>query len=202
MKELDLKAHFEGTFCSITHFFAVNGLYDLYEKIVQGGVTKGMLKSQIKRRLSDIFIQGNMSRLRSKTYLSELCDLTENAKYATQRYLKIIESPQIRNIYSRVRTNSSKLSPNPYSEISENCESCGVLRNFKHMLLHCSEYKNERDKFLTQLSSAGCNIDPSSDNFYTTIMSLEFHDLSKESINYVTPIILSYVGVVGRGCVT
>ncbi len=49
---------------SMTHFFAVNGLYDLYEKILQGGVTKGMLKSQIKRRLSDIFIQDNMSRLK------------------------------------------------------------------------------------------------------------------------------------------
>ena len=96
------------------------------EKILQGGVTKGMLKSQIKRRLSDIFIQDNMSRLKSKTYLSELCNLTENTEYTTQKYLKIIKSPQLRNIYSRVRTNSSKLSPNPYSEISENCEKCGV----------------------------------------------------------------------------
>ncbi len=70
------------------------------------------------------------------------------------------------------------------------------------MLLHCSDYKDERNNFFTQLRSAGCNIDPSSDSFYTTIMSLDFQNLSKESINCVTPIILSYVGVVGRGCVT
>ncbi len=121
--------------------------------------------------------------------MSELCDLTGHTEYTTQKYLKIIKSPQLRNIYSWVQTNSSKLSPNPYSEISENCEKCGVLRNFKHVLLHCSDYINEREKFFTQLRSTDCNINPSADNFYTTIMSLDFKDLSKESINCVTPII-------------
>ncbi len=186
---------------SMTHFFAVNGFYDLYNKIIGGGVTEGMLKSQIKRRLSDIFIQNNESKLKEKTYLGELCSLVENTEYKTQKYLTVISSPRVRNIYTQVRTNSSRLSPNPYSEISDTCVTCGAIKNFKHVLLHCRDYENERDKFVIQLRNAGCNLDPLSDNFYKAIMSLEFAGLSKENINSVTPIILSYVGDVGRKCV-
>ena len=185
---------------SMSHFFAVNGFYDLYDKIIGGGVTKGMIKSQVKKRLSDIFIQDNMSRLNEREHLSELRELVDNTGYNTQKYLKIISSPQLRNIYSRVRTNSSKLSPNPYSAISENCETCGVIKNFKHVLLQCKNYNRERDKFVTQMSNAGCNVDPLSDNFYRVIMSLDFSDCPKEYVNSVTPIILSYVGVIGRKC--
>ncbi len=74
----------------ITHYFAANGLYDLYEKIIKGGVTKGMLKSQIKRRLSDIFVQNNMSKLKERAYLSEHFELVENTAYTTQKYLRVI----------------------------------------------------------------------------------------------------------------
>ncbi len=152
-------------------------------------------------RLSDIFIQENTSKLKEKKYLDELYSLVENTEYKTQNYLNVISSPQLQNIYPRVRTNSSRLSPNPYSEISDSCTTCGVVKNFKHVLLHCREYNNERNKFTTQLRNAGCNLDPRSENFYRAIMSLELSDLSKETITSVTPVILSYVGGVGRKCV-
>ncbi len=133
--------------------------------------------------------------------MSELCELVENTAYTTQKYLRVISSPQLRNIYSRVRTNSSKLSPSPYSEISNECETCGVVKTFKHVLLHCEHFKEERDKFITRLHSVGYNMNPMSENLYRIIMNLDFSDIPKESINSVTPIILSYVGVIGRKCI-
>ena len=150
--------------------------------------------------MSDIYKQGNTSKLREKPYLRNLYNLTKNSDYKYQRYLKIISSPQIRNIYSRIRTNSSRLSPNPYSEISDICQNCGVLNNFKHILLHCSNYNIERDKFKTQLLSAGYLSDPTSDDFYRLIMNLDLSGLSNQTKKSVTPIILSYVGALGRKC--
>ncbi len=185
---------------SIRYFFAVNGLYDLYNKIVMRGVTKGKLKTQLKKRLSDIYQQKNTEGLKNKSYLNGFHELTESTGYQMQNYLKIVSSPQLRNIYTKIRTNSSKLSPSPYTAITEKCDECDTLRDFKHLLLHCKKYSSEREKFKTQLLDVGCRLNPITDDFYKTIMTLETSDIPDESKNNVTPIILSFVGLVGRKC--
>ena len=112
---------------SINHFFAVNGLHDLFNKLLAGKVTKGVLKKQLTQRLSDIYRQNNTTKLGNKPYLMELHKLTEDTEYKIQPYLKNCNPPEICNIYSRERTNSSKLSPIPYIEISGTCTECGVI---------------------------------------------------------------------------
>ncbi len=118
--------------------------------------------------------------------------------YETQNYLKIVSSPQLRNIYAKVRTNSSRLSPNPYSEISDICDKCNTPRDFEHLLLHCEKHKTEREKFFTSLRGAGCVLDKSPDDLYEIIMNLDIPKLKGTGRNSVTPIVLSFVGVVGR----
>ncbi len=186
---------------SVHHFFAVNGLSDLYNKVLMRGVSKGKLKNQLKRRLSDIYQQNNSESLKNKPYLEGLYKFTESEGYKMQKYLRIVSSPQLRNIYARVRTNSSKLSPNPYTQVIEQCDKCGTLRDFKHLLLHCENFRSEREKFKTQLKNVGCNLDPISDDFYEIIMTLDFSELPNRSQPFVTPIILSFVGILGRMCI-
>ncbi len=185
---------------SINYLFAVHGLNDLHDKIEARGITKGILKRQITMRLTDMYRQVNELKLKEKSYLSELRTLTGGSEYKLQNYLKVVTSPRVRNIYTKVRTNSSKLSPSPYLDISENCTSCGVLRDFKHLLLHCCMFDNERKKLVTQLRQIDCFINPKTDECYRMIMDLDLSHLSNENKkrDLAIPIILSYVGVVGR----
>ncbi len=149
----------------------------------------------------NIYQQNNSESLKNKPYLEGLYKFTESEGYKMQKYLRIVSSPQLRNIYARVRTNSSKLSPNPYTQVIEQCDKCGTLRDFKHLLLHCENFRSEREKFKTQLKNVGCNLDPISDDFYKIIMTLDFSELPNRSQPFVTPIILSFVGILGRMCI-
>ncbi len=62
---------------NVKFFFAVNGLTDLYNKIMAGGVSKGMLKTQVKLRLTDMYKQHNNSKLEDRSYLQGLYELTK-----------------------------------------------------------------------------------------------------------------------------
>ena len=104
----------------------------------------------------------------------------------------------IHYIYTRIRTNSTKLSPSPYSVISDICEKCDTPQTVNHLLLHCETYKKERDKFKTQLRNSGCHLDPTSNEFYKIMMTLDVLHIPDRSKHSVIPIILSFVGVVGR----
>ncbi len=183
---------------SIHYLFASHGMADIYNNITSRSVTKGKLKKLLITRLSDIYIQYNDMKMQSKPYLGQLYSLTTGVVYQKQTYLNVVSTPQTRMIYARVRTNSSKLSPSPYSEIIDKCESCKVTMDFKHLLLHCKNTEKQRDSFFKSIQDLHYNIDVKSDGLYNNIMNLEWPLLSREEILVVIPIVLSYVGHVGR----
>ncbi len=186
---------------SVHYLFAKHGMSDLYKSIITRGVTKGKLKRLFLERLSDIYIQYNNSKMQEKPFLKDLYQLTEGKPYKKQNYLNVIASPQTRMIYSRIRTNSSKLSPSPYLETSDRCDSCNVTMDFKHLLLDCNKTMRERDKFINTIHNLNYGINTDSDGFYHNIMNMDWPALSDEQKLKVTPIVLGYVGVIGRGYV-
>ncbi len=168
---------------SVHYLFAKHGMSDLYNSITNRSVTKGRLKAILQRRLSDIYIQLINSKMQERPHLKLLHSLTQGTAFRKQQYLNVIDSPQTRIIYSRVRTNSSRLSPSPYLEISDTCDSCNVIKDFKHLLLFCNKTKTDRDKFMTTINELDyrINMDSETEGFYTSIMNMDWPNLSERN---------------------
>ena len=156
----------------------------------------------MKTRLRDISIQNINTNLERKPYLKDYKDFTNGSEFKISNYLLCIKAPEIRTMFTKIRTNSSKLSPRPYISISAKCERCENLYNFEHILLECRENKTEREIFLQKVKPLFPNFNILSKKIqYSTIMSLDFkqgpvcktQDLISIAISFVSRTFRRYV---------
>ena len=98
------------------------------------------VKTAISVRLKD---QGSFEIL--ETYKSD-------NMYACSKYLEIVKSVKVRNVFTRLRINNNKLQAYSHSD-DTNCEKCNVLENTEHLLFHCKRecLLQERERFNSQI---------------------------------------------------
>ena len=110
---MSMKTHFHPWLESVKFTLAKHGLSSLCNNIKN--LVRGYVKSKIKNRLYQVYEQENSTAIKEKGYLRLLYDCTKNEAYEKRKYLELVNSPSIRTVYSRIRMNSSRLSPNPYT---------------------------------------------------------------------------------------
>ncbi len=155
---------------------------------------KTYVNSKLVQRLHDSYAQENSSRLEESEHLQTFRTCISGSKYMKSEYLNLIDSPSIRGTYARLRLNCSKLSPNPYSRISNQCPTCGCTLEWDHCLLVCPRNKAERDMFMQTISGFYPRFEHKSNpEKFRSIMNLHFNLVSDQTKEKVIPIAVSFV---------
>ena len=108
-------------------------------------VTSSHLYKAIKKRLEDQYIQHWFGRVNKSSFLCTLNSLKNY--YSCSKYLKVVESHNIRSILTKLRINNSKLKQD------ENCNNCdgNPPNTVEHLLLLCSKTTHLRTQLVGQL---------------------------------------------------
>ncbi len=172
--------------------FAKFGLSNIFMNITT--LHKSYVNSKISQRLHDTHAQENISYLEKSDHLQTFYSCVSDSMYTRSKYLTLIDTPSIRSTYARLRLNCSKLSPNPYSKISKQCETCGCTLELIHCLLLCPRNKPERDRFLQAISGLCPGFESrSSSEQFRSIMNLHFNLKSNEIREKMISITISFV---------
>ncbi len=176
------------------YVFAKNGLENVFQTL--NNYRKGAVKRLIKTRLHDVFRQGVIANLKSAPHLKYLHMLTEGTSFESQGYLSKIDSPQIRTIFTKIRTNGTPLNVAPYIEVENLCPSCERLRDFQHILMECTLHKSNLETFISRASHHIPGIRFwNRDKLFCRIMKLE---LNKEIIPLAITLVSSAYRAVQR----
>ena len=107
----------------------------------------------IKLRLNDQFKQNLEADLISSSRFNLLLNLNKD-QFQISKYLKLIEDPDIRLIFTRLRIDVNALSTSKIRKnVLDNCPICGVeSETVKHFITKCSDSKDERDIFLYKIN--------------------------------------------------
>jgi hypothetical protein len=174
---------------SIHYLLAQYGFDDLFRNISL--MSKNYIKQIVKTRLQCIHEQECRSNIRSKSFLYPLYKSTEEGTYKCQNYLNWIDSPAARMTFTRIRTNCSKLSTNPYSPIDKQCSLCKETLSIDHILLECPKNDCQRTLFLNKMRKIDGQIDSMPhEELIIKILGLNFEllhpNLIDEAINITT----------------
>lgn len=177
---------------NVAYAFSKNGLNSVHLHINQ--LRKSYVKSSIKQRLEDQYKQQNEGELSKRAHLNSIHRTDFSSKYEMKPYLGLIKTPSIRCIFTRIRLNCTMLSPNPYSEIVQNCPLCKKLRDWEHCLIECpnnnakfEQYIMKIEKYIPMFGRLGQR-----EQFHR-IINLVFPPLDKCSREAVLSITLAFV---------
>ncbi len=171
------------------------GLGNLYSN--SSTLDRKQFKTKVKSRLHDIAVQEISGHLSERSYLNDLVTLVKGSQYKMQNYINVVQSSSHRVMYAKIRTNSTKLSLNPYSNIHNMCDKCNVIKDFQHLLLNCKSSEARRVKFYDSIK----NINPGFKNRptslqYREIMNLRFHNMSDCNRDSMISIVLAFVDTI------
>ncbi len=164
---------------NVEFYFAKLGLSNIFMNI--SNLHKTYVNSKLIQRLHDSYAQENNSHLADSEHLQTFNSCVSGSKYKRSEYLTLIDSPSIRSTYARLRLNCSKLSPNPYSKISNQCVICMSTLEWNHCLLMCPKNQFERDKFIQTITPLCPSFDvKSTTEKFLAIMNLHFDPNSND----------------------
>ena len=125
--------------------------------------SKNTLKLSVKRRLQDMYSQDFQDFLRKdanekKCFIANVC---YGDTYRESGYLSRIHSPQIRVLFTKLRTDSNCSKDSRYRTYrgkkshTDLCPHCNVTQDVAHILLHCNhpDIKGKRQTFLMKYTN-------------------------------------------------
>ena len=171
------------------------GLGNLYN--LSHTLKKSEFKKKIKSRLTDIAIQDINSQLVERSYLKDLVSFVKGSKFKQQSYINIVQSSSHRSMYAKIRTNGTRLSGNPYSNVVKVCDRCNVTCDFKHILLECQLNENRRKKYYNDVNTINPGFSNKSTLLqYKDIMNLNFRNLDEVDRGSMISLTLSFVDTI------
>ena len=177
---------------SIHYILAKNGMDDVYRDM--SNLRSNYVKNSVKMRLCSIYEQDNHAKLSEKSYLRLLAKCTDTTEYKTQPYLKLITSPSIREVFTKIRTNSSKLSNKPYEESDSRCDTCNVMLDIEHMLIKCPKNQVHRNEYYNHMKDVCNHFELLSDsNKVATMLNMQFNTSQIDIASTAVKLTISFV---------
>ena len=103
-------------------------------------------------------------------------------------------APTLRELVARLRLNCSKLSPSPYSKITNVCKECDSLLDFKHCILLCSLNKQRSDDFIDRVESMLPGFSQMSPEVkFSKVMNLDFGHVPAAQSESAVAVVLSFI---------
>ena len=114
-------------------------------------MSKDRLKLSLKRRLQDLHIQSfqNFQKEDENLRICTIVNICTKETYSTSDYLSHINSPRIRSIFTKLRTDSNCSKDSSYTDL---CPHCNVTQDVQHIILACDHpaVKAKRENFLAR----------------------------------------------------
>ena len=142
---------------SVESLLNINGLKELF--MAPNSIrTSKILGHMIKQRLEDQYVQKVLSKLQNSSRFGILKNVKSH--YESSNYLQIIRNTEIRNTYTRLRTDLSILQASKAKTATEanrdlisKCPFCvGEDETVTHFLLYCKKFQNERQNFFQDVA--------------------------------------------------
>lgn len=123
---------------SIKHILLANGMGNwLHDNM--NGIKNDVLKSVLSQRLRDQYTQTYEAKVRDNLTDLGICKLGQ--EYRCSPYLDTIRNVKIRNIFTRLRINQSKLKGHQIGSTDKKCTRCDCTEDAKHFLFECQDTK-------------------------------------------------------------
>ena len=136
----------------INTFLCENGFGNVWANPTS--VNKDNFHKYFRQRLNDQHVQNWNSKLLMSNRFQTLKIL--HGEYKVENYIKRIKNPEIREIYTRLRTDMNILSTSKsqgYQQL-ELCPFCNdEPESVGHFLLKCDKYREVRSEFVNQIST-------------------------------------------------
>ena len=123
-------------------------------------LSKDRLKLSLKRRLQDLHIQSFQNFLKENENLRKctIVNICTKETYSTSDYLSHINSPRIRSIFTKLRTDSKCSKDSSCRRYrgkkshTDLCPHCNVTQDVQHIILACDHpaVKANRENFLAR----------------------------------------------------
>jgi hypothetical protein len=116
-------------------------------------VSNNLVYCRVKRRLQDKHIQTWFNGISSNPKLTLLDTLKQT--YESSSYLKVLQSPVMKSIFTKIRIGNSILNCHNFDSETRDlsCPMCdlSVPESVSHFILVCPKYEVERALFLEQI---------------------------------------------------
>ncbi len=126
-------------------FLQNNGIGNMEAQM--GHLKENYVKKKVKQRLQDQYMQKYNSYVTENLVTGKTLIVAHfcNKQYEKSNYLDVIQRPDIRTVFTRLRIDSNKLADSKFrsyrykSQLDDNCSDCQVRESVVHRILHCKK---------------------------------------------------------------